>query len=787
MVSRCPESHVSISTAMLRFAIPVLLVFATLASCSDAPFETDGRAFYIESPDGSRTLRVAWYGEAIVRLQTAHDGEPFIPDDHYAMVETHDWDGDVDVAASSRFVVFDSPVLDVVVDRESLAASFYPREGMPPVLQERVGSRREDDVRVVRFEPGDDERFTGLGHGYFARARSLELTGDVVERNYGSEPIEQAPLIVPFYLSSLGYGVFLNSTFPNRFALNADGDYSIAIDTHGFTGQMDYFFIAGPELSDVLDRYTQLTGRPRLPMKSMLGLQLSDKGHDHNSETPSDEMWWRDKVTVHREAGLPLDHVVNDNRWRAAGGKRCESKIEWDRERYPDPAAWSDWLDEQGLVSTIDFNRCIARFSDGWDPAFNLPPIDNIEFADSAPDLTNANFRDWFWQVFYDKSLDPSLGYPGDALWIDEFDEQGAAAKDIVLANGRSSAEMRNYWFFLIASALVADGWDRSDLVNRPFVWVRGMTAGAQRYATLWSGDIKPNDKDMAAQVRAMQLAGLAGFPYWGHDAGGFFDWANGTGPDESLYQRWAMAFGSFAPIWKPHGMGQSRWPLDRSEESLAAARQYGRLRYELMPYLYSAAHEASETGMPIARPMLLEYPERDEAWEHDLQYFFGPDLLVAPVVDEGESTLWLPEGGWYSMRDGRYLEGGRSLTIDDGVMPIFARTGAIVLKREYALSTAFIDKTTLVVDVYTGADGAFRLIEDDDRTEAWREGERRVTWLRYDDDNKALTIDAADGSYRDAPDYRDVIINVISRDGTKSLAKRRYSVLESNRVTLAD
>ncbi len=717
---------------MLRSAIPALFALVMLSACGESPFESDGRAFYIESSDGSRTLRVAWYGNAIVRLQTAHDGESFLPDDHYEMVETHDWPNDVDVDVNSRFVVFDSPDLDVMVDRKSLVASFYPRENSPPVLQERMGSRGDNDGRVVRFQPNDDERFTGLGHGYFARAKSLELTGTVVDRNYGSEPIEQAPLIVPFYLSSFGYGVFLNSTFPNRFALNADGDYSIAIDTHGFTGQMDYFFIAGPELTSVLDRYTQLTGRPRLPMKSMFGLQLSDKGHDHDSQTPSDETWWKDKIAEHRKAALPLDHVVNDNRWRAAGGKRCESKIEWDEERYPDPKIWADWLDEQGLVSTIDFNRCIARFSDGWDPAFNLPSIDNIEFADSAPDLTNADFRDWFWQLFYDKSLDPSLGYPGDALWIDEFDEQGAAPKDIVLANGRSSAEMRNYWFFLIAKALVADGWDQSDLVNRPFVWVRGMTAGAQRYATLWSGDIKPNNKEMAAQVRAMQLAGLAGFPYWGHDAGGFFDWDRRMGPDESLYKRWAMAFGSFAPIWKPHGMGQSRWPLDRSETSLAAAQQYGRLRYELMPYLYSAAHEAAETGAPIARPMLLDYPQSDEAWEHELQYFFGPDLLVAPVVDEDESIVWLPEGGWYSMRDGSYFEGERLLAINDGVMPVFARAGAVVPKREYALSTAFIDKTTLVIDVYTGADGAFRLIEDDDRTEAYRDGERRITRRRH-------------------------------------------------------
>ena len=524
-------------------------------------------------------------------------------------------------------------------------------------------------------------------------------------------------------------------------------------------------------------------------MKAMFGLALSDKGHDHNSTTPSDEEWWKAKILAHRDAGLPLDHVVNDNRWRAAGGKRCESKLEWDSERYPDPAEWKQWLDEQGLVSTIDFNRCIAQYSDGWDTAFNLPPIDNIEFADSAPDLTNSDFRRWFWRIFYDKSLNPSLGYPGDALWIDEFDEQGAAPKDIVLANGRSSAEMRNYWFFLIAKALVADGWDKSDIVQRPFAWVRGMTAGAQRYATLWSGDIQPNDEDMAAQIRAMQLAGLAGFPYWGHDAGGFYNWDEDVGPDESLYQRWAMAFGSFSPFWKPHGMGQSRWPLDRGADSLAAAQTFGRLRYELMPYLYSAAHEATETGIPIARPMLLEYPHRDEAWQHDLQYMFGPDLLVAPLVNAAETGVWLPAGHWYSIWDGHHYAGDQVIDLreDADVMPVLARAGAIIPKREYAQSTAFIDKAKLVVDVYAGADGEFRLVEDDDRTEAYRNGERRITWLRYDDSDKVLTIDASQGHYAGAPDYRDVLITLITPDGARAIAPWRIPVDGAAHISLGE
>lgn len=773
--------------SVLRTLFIVLLALSISTSCAIHAYRVTDGAYYIDSPDGTRTLRVSWYGDAIVRLQTAHDGEPFLPDDHYEMVETHGWPGDTRIDVTDEFVFMRSARMRIAIDRNTLATRFYQGDGAMPILQEQAGARRADRARIVRFEPRSGERFTGLGHGFFARATSIELTGDVIERNYGSAPGEQAPLIVPFYLSSLGYGVFLNSTFPNRFAMNAGGDYSMAIDTYGFDGQLDYFFIAGPKLTDVLDRYTQLTGRPRLPMTAMFGLQLSDKAHDHSSATPSDERWWQAKIAAHREAGLPLDHVVNDNRWRAAGGKRCESKLEWDRSRYPDPRSWKQWLDKRGLVTSIDFNRCIASHSDGWQPAFNLPPIDNIEFADSAPDLSNADFRRWFWQIFYEKSLDPALAYPGDALWIDEFDEQGAAPMDIILANGRSFAEMRNYWFFLIAKALIADGWDKSDIRRRPFVWVRGMTAGAQRYATLWSGDIKPNDEDMAAQVRAMQLAGLAGFPFWGHDAGGFFDWDKGVGPDESLYRRWAIALGSFAPIWKPHGMGASRWPLDRSPQSLDTARTFARLRYELMPYLYSVAHGAADTGMPIARAMLLEYPEHDEAWQHDLQYLFGPDLLVVPRVGGARTLAWLPAGRWYSIWDARHYAGDQVLDLSDDapVMPVLARAGAVIPKRDYVPSTAFIDKTRLTIDVYTGADGEFRLVEDDDRTEDYRMGERRITWLRYDDRAKALTIEAAEGSYADAPDYRDVSVNVITPEGTRVLSPRWTPVDQAVRIAL--
>lgn len=736
--------------------------YAQIESQKVQGLSKQGPAFILNAEDG-RTIRIRPYGDGMIRLQSKRKGEQFFADYHYEMVASHDWPSDFGVFESEEHFEFRSPTITLNIDRSSLAAKFSINDKL--VLEEKDAVTWENNHITASFVVDESEHFTGLGHSYYAREESLDLRGKTVQRNYGREQKEQAPLIVPFYLSSKGYGIFLNSTFANAFSFADQGNYSFSIDDRGFDGRMDYFFIAGPKLPKVIDRYTQLTGRPRLPMKSMFGLQLSDKGHDHNSPTPSNEDWWKKKITQHRAAGFPLDHVVNDNRWRAAGGKRCESKLEWDKGRYPNPKAYGQWLTDNGLVTTLDFNRCIGQYSDGWQPSFNLPETGLIDFKESAPDLTNPAFRKWFWQLFYSKALAPEKNFPGDALWIDEFDEQGGAPMDMLLANGRSSAEMRNYWFFLIAKALVAEGWDKSSLVNRPYVWVRGMTAGGQRYATLWSGDIYPNYKDMKTQIRSMQLAGLSGFPYWGHDAGGFFDWEQSVGPDENLYQRWAMAFGSFAPIWKPHGMGQSRWPLDRSKASQATAKHFTRLRYELLPYTYSAAHIAAQSGLPITRPMLLEYPELEEAWQRDLQYLWGSNILIAPQTkDSGEMDLWLPPGKWFAYRDHTPLNGDRVLTLTPKLdeLPIFVKAGAIVPQRDYALSSAFIDKRRLVLDVYAGQDGEFLLIEDDDKTEAYREHKAIMqTFLRYNDKEKTLYIDPAKGKYQGAPSSRRYTVNV--------------------------
>ena len=176
------------------------------------------------------------------------------------------------------------------------------------------------------------------------------------------------------------------------------------------------------------------------------------------------------------------------------------------------------------------------------------------------------------------------------------------------------------------------------------------------------------------------------------------------------------------------------------------------------MPYLYTAAHQAVATGLPMARPMLLDYPELPQAWQFDLQYMWGEQLLVAPAADNsGSKTLWLPPGRWYPWQGSTWLEGDRELTrpVAVGELPLYVKAGAIIPRYGYALATALQSKAEWQLDIYAGADGTAQVIEDDDASEAYRRGQRQLTRIHYQQAPARLTIAAAEGSYPGALESR--------------------------------
>ena len=716
-------------------------------------------------------IRITAYSDYVIRIAFVKNGEQFFTDDHYEMVANHEKKGVLNLTDKGDYFEIRTDKEDGIVinlRKNPMRLDFYEGKGMKLLLRSKEGIVWDKTNIDVNFEYDASEHFCGLGHQAFGFVSSLDLKGKATSCNYGDYDqsigeyaMAQAFLIVPFYLSSKGYGIFLNSTFQNRFNFGKDSKYSFGIDTKGFAGRMDFFVILGPEFPLILDRYTQLTGRPRFPQKAIFGLALSDKDEPDNNG----EEYWMTKIKSHRDAGFPIDHIVNDNRWRAGSGAWSGSWFEWSNERYPDPKRYAAWCKSNGVIVTLDLNRNNASSCQGWKPEFNIPNSSCVKEFWSVPDYSKQEVRDWVWNLFWTKSFNPALSFPGDALWIDETDELQCIPDTVTCGDGRSWAENKNYYLFLVAKAIGQQGWDNENHnmppgigdAKRPFIWTRGMTAGGQRYATYWTGDIKPTYEAMEKTIRGMLAAGLSGFPYFNHDAGGFLD----PGPDDPMYIQWSMAFGSFTPIWRPHGVGiNKRWPLDRSEVCREAAMKYSKLRYEMMPYIYTCAHEACVNGMPMARAMVVDYQNENKAWQYDLQYMWGSEILVAPVNSGKDTTisLWLPPGQkWYSFWNDTIYEGGIVLKYKSriGVIPMFVKEGAIIPKNRYAKSTFWLDSAILLLDIYAGKNGSYTLYEDDGVTEKFNtKSKMRTTEIHYDDGH-SIIIQAAKGSYNNAPENR--------------------------------
>jgi len=764
-----------------------LLLFTTQGlmgqSGNYASHRKDKHQLTFLSDNGSK-LRFQFYANHTIRITWIQQGEVFFHNDRYEMVTSHKRNGTYRIEnKESRFLIHTQNGPRITVDKSPLRYAISHPENQQTLLAEKQAIQWKGDSIASYFKPDDSEHFCGMGHQTYGYVESIDLKGKIASSNYGEGKHQhwgpQGVLTVPFYMSSKGYGVFLNTTYHHRFNFGKNGHYGFSMNTKGFDGQMDYFFIYGPRFRQLLDRYTQLTGRPRLPQRSIFGLQLSDKGSpDH----PGAE-WWKNKITNHRQAGFPFDHIVNDNRWRAGSGAWSGSWFEWDSTRFPNPRQFNTWCNNHHVTVTLDLNRNIISSCEGWKTQYNLPQAEKyVAHGKSAPDYSNPGMRNWIWELFWNKSFDPALNYPGDGLWIDETDDLHQLNDSLICANGRPWAENENYYPFLIAKAVVQEGWDNENNnmppgigeSKRPFVWMRSMMAGAQRYATHWTGDIYCTCQWMKNTIRGMQASGLSGFPYFNHDAGGFMS----PGPDESLYIQWSMGLGSLTPIWRPHGMGENkRWPLDRSPKSQQAAKKYGKMRYQMMPYIYTYAHKAHTTGLPMARAMVVDYQNKPEAWEHDLQYMWGDEMLVAPVCSQQDTTreVWLPDGQqWYTYWNDSIIEGGRVIEFHTRLneIPLFVKAGSIIPKHPYAKSTATMNEAKLILDIYTGQDAEFVLYEDDGVSEKYRtEKERRTTTLEYHDTEHQITIHASRGVYQGAPSHRSYKMRI---HGMKETMKKR-------------
>ncbi|WP_435743288.1 alpha-xylosidase [Microbacterium sp. PMB16] len=514
-----------------------------------------------------------------------------------------------------------------------------------------------------QLDLGVGEHIYGLGE----RFGPLVKNGQTVEvwNADGGTSSEQAYKNVPFHLSDRGYGVLVNDPGHVSYEIGSEAVERVQFSVSGEA--LEYFVIAGPTPKDVLGRYTALTGRPPVVPAWSYGLWLSTSfTTDYDEQTVNsfiDEMAARE---------LPVSVFHFDCFWMREFNW-CD--FEWDPRVFPDPEGMLGRLHEKDLRVCVWINPYIAQRS----PLFR-------EAADQGFLVRRADGSVWQWDLWQAgmglvdfTNPDATAWYQGHlrrliAQGVDCFktDFGERIPTDVVWADGADPERMHNLYTDLYNRAVfevLTDARGEGDAV----LFARSATAGGQSMPVHWGGDSTSTFASMAETLRGGLSLALTGFAFWSHDIGGF----EGT-PDAAVFKRWT-AFGLLGSHSRFHGSSSYRVPWAFDEEAVEVTRRFTHLKMRLMPYLYQQGLDAAATGVPLMRPMVLEFPDDPAAVYLDRQYMLGSDLLVAPVFSaDGVVDFYLPAGEWTSLLTGETVTGGawRRETHDFDSLPLYARPG---------------------------------------------------------------------------------------------------------------
>ncbi|MFY1703112.1 alpha-xylosidase [Micromonospora sp. WMMA1923] len=542
---------------------------------------------------------------------------------------------------------------------------------------EVVTSSTERSVGVVTDGQGrafvHDRLALGVGetiYGLGERFGTYVKNGQVVDvwNADGGTASEQAYKNVPFYLSSAGYGLFVDH--PEHVSFEV-GSEVVSQTQFSVAGQsLTYHVIDGPTGKDVLRRYTALTGRPaRVPAWSY-GLWLST-----SFTTSYDEKTVTEFIDGMAERDLPLSVFHFDCFWM-----RQFHWVDfiWDPQTFPDPAGMLRRLHERGLKVCVWINPYIAQrsylFEEGRqagylvrNPDGSVWQWDKWQAGMALVDFTNPDAVAW-----YAGKLKALLDMGVDCFKTD-FGER--IPTDVVWHDGADPQRMHNYYSYLYNRA-VFELLERERGEGEAVLFARSATAGGQQFPVHWGGDCESTFVAMAESLRGGLSLAASGFGYWSHDIGGF----EGT-PDPAVFKRW-IAFGLLSSHSRLHGSGSYRVPWAYDAEAVDVLRHFTRLKLALMPYLAAVAEQAHTEGLPMMRPMILEFPDDPAVAHLDRQYLLGPDVLVAPVMRaDGRVTYYLPAGTWTNLLSGQRLTGPGWVTEEHDFfgVPVLARPGAVL------------------------------------------------------------------------------------------------------------
>ena len=554
--------------------------------------------------------------------------------------------------------------------------------------------------------------------------------------------------------------------------------------------QVDYYFVYGNNMDEVIGGYRNLTGKAPIVPKWALGFWQSRERYKTQQEILS-------TVDEFRKRKIPIDNIVLDwSYWKEAEW----GSQDFDETRFPAPDSMIDVLHKkyntQIMISVWPkFYEGISTYNEfdknGWLYKRNIADRQRDwigkGYTSTFYDAFNENARKGFWNLINKKIYTKGI----DAWWMDASEPDILSNVDPAKRKLQMSptalgtaAEYLNAYPLQNAKGIY-EGQRSTDPNKRVFLLTRSGFAGSQRYAAaIWSGDIGSTWHDMKMQITAGVNFSMSGLPYWTMDIGGFvvpkkFEKPNEESLEEwrALMTRWTQ-FGAFVPLFRSHGQFPYREVFNTAPETHPAYQSflyYDKLRYRLMPYIYSLAGAAYHDNYTLMRGLVMDFATDTAVLNIGDQYMFGPSLLINPVYEykATQRRLYLPKcAGWYDLYSGKWYAGAQNISAEAPYerMPVFVKAGSIVPFGPELQYTSEKPADTITLNIYTGADASFNLYEDEAINYNYEKGAFAIIPIKYNEATKTVTVGDRKGSFSGMLQKRTFRINFITPNGTKGL-----------------
>lgn len=734
----------------------IILLVAALAACF--PASGDDRTAVFRADDGS-AIELRLCSGSVVRVRYAPDGVFSENRTSYAVVDENLGDVSINVEEQEACYEIFTDALRIRIDKKPLKLTIFDKYQKLLFSDRAEMGRASDGRRKIEYKTlRSDEHFFGLGE----KTGALDRRGNSYKMWNSDKPcysVNEDPLYksIPFFMSSKRYGIFLDNTYKTEFKFGTESRdyYSFEVPD----GEMVYYFIFGADYKEIISQYMHLTGNPIMPPRWALGFAQSRGLLTNESLT-------YEIANGYRERGIPCDIIYQDIGWT-----QNLQDFEWREGNYTDPRKMLSDLDGMGFKVILSQDPVISKSNvRQWHEADSLGYfVKDSRTGDTynmpwpwggdcgVVDFTVPEVASW-WGSYQQKPLDDgAAGFwtdMGEPAWSNEESPERLVMKH----HAGMHDEIHNV-YGLTWDKVVKEEFEKRNPDRRVFQMTRAGYAGLQKYTFGWTGDSGCADNvakgwaHMENQISVLLSAGLGLIPFVTTDISGYCGDITDYPAMAELYVRWVQ-MGAFNPLSRIHHEGDNAVePWLFGAEAEKCVKDAIRLKYSLLPYIYTYAREAHDTGLPLMRPMFLEYPYDTETFSTDSQFMFGEEILVAPVVKKNAKSrsLYLPEGTWVSFKDKTTeYEGEQWINVDVTLsdIPMFVRKGSIIPRMPILNYTREKQVYPVTFEVYpaeTGGTCGFSLYEDDGESLGYLRGEYVRTHVSCASSDAGLTLEVGE------------------------------------------